>query len=276
MGFKSFEFAKKYVKIHGYPLIDMRLPAVKNKKFKVSINEHKIGDVLDVVDLRMSFLTGLKVIKLKLDVDIKIHKLNESGFGMWMSTHPIETFTHIYPAMKAHGKVLIGGLGLGYVVRLIQELNTNDINHIWVVEQDKQLISLLINYYPNIRIIHDDIHNYLSTTKENFDYIYLDTWTSTGEWEFLNNVLPLRRLAKRISPNVNCWMEEVMRGQFITGIQTMSLVGKLMWIYDNMDKYRKVNPIGADFFSKNPQLKIAKMTPDQLYKKAEKFVMEYK
>ena len=60
------------------------------------------------------------------------------------------------------------------------------------------------------------IWHFLKTTKEKFDYIYIDIHYSTGCMEYLHTILPMRKLLKKRFPKVQAdfWGEEEMKSQY--------------------------------------------------------------
>lgn len=229
----SFEFAAYYVREYGFPLSDYVLPPVSKNGIMIKNIVHPKGSDLDVISFRMAILSGVKPMRIKLEKPWKQTSIYENE-KLWMTTIPIETFTHLYPIHKAHGHVLIGGLGLGYVAHEMLAKNRS-VKSITVVESNKNLIDVVKPHFlsPKIEIIHGDIFNALKLTTKYFDFIYLDIWRSTGETEFYQTVIPLRKLAKKVisnssseyrRQNIICWMEDEMRGQVENGLKSMILL----------------------------------------------------
>ena len=65
-----------------------------------------------------------------------------------------------------------------------------------------------------MKIIHDDINNYLDKTEEKFDFVYLDTWPDLDASR-LDEITHLKKLSKNVLKNENsrviCWGENVVR-----------------------------------------------------------------
>lgn len=125
----------------------------------------------------------------------KINYLYEDDY-LWMETTPAEKKTHQFAIDECEGKVLVAGLGLGYVPK---ELSKKGVS-ITVVEIAPEVKELVWKYL-NIKgkIVIDDISHYLKTTKERFDYVYLDTHKNGEETK------TLRELSERISDKVLVW-----------------------------------------------------------------------
>jgi len=93
-----------------------------------------------------------------------------------MSTTPFEVEGLCNAVKMSHGKVLVGGLGLGVFPWMISPKKM--VKRIHIVEKEEKVIDLI---YPQVRtykstVIHDDLCHYLSTTKVKYDFIYLDIW----------------------------------------------------------------------------------------------------
>lgn len=135
----------------------------------------------------------------------------KEGRHRWMCTQPTEVDTHREAARQCFGNVLIGGLGLGIIVKLLQE--NPKVTNIDVVEISQEVIELVWPYLdtPN-DCINDEIRNYMRTTKVKYDCIYLDTWRDEHV-QYELSVLPLRILAEKITLNVFCWKEDFIKAK---------------------------------------------------------------
>lgn len=102
----------------------------------------------------------------------------------WMLDSPSEAETNDPAAAKAHGNVLVFGLGIGYVVYMM--LMNGKTDHITVVENDPRVIHAFREYllplFPShspVTILEADAfacwnHDFLAP----YDYIYADIWQS--------------------------------------------------------------------------------------------------
>ena len=87
---------------------------------------------------------------------------------------------------------------------------------ITIVEFSRDVINLVYDYIktPKMKIIHDDINNYLDKTKEKFDFVYLDTWPDLDACR-LDEITHLKTLSKNVLKNENsrviCWGENVVK-----------------------------------------------------------------
>ena len=130
------------------------------------------------------------------------------GNNVWMSLNPNEIETMKPYIAKGKGNVLVLGLGMGYVPFMLA--NKADVKSITIIEKDKEIISLFNGLiYPafthkeKIKIIEGDAVKYLqnSEKKPSFDYIFADLWHEPEDG------LPLFVSLKKISSNIDCWLE---------------------------------------------------------------------
>lgn len=81
---------------------------------------------------------------------------------------------------NAFGDVLIGGLGIGLIIKAIED-NAN-ITSITVIEKHQRVIDLIVrqsNFNNKVTVIQGDIHTYIPTKQ--YETIWLDDWTSPEE-----------------------------------------------------------------------------------------------
>lgn len=135
-----------------------------------------------------------------------------------MSNTPMELRTNWTFCSKAHGDVLIGGLGLGLILLEIQ--NKPNVNSITVVEKYEDVITLVGDQLPlndKVNIVHDDIFTY--KPKADYDCIYLDIWNYINRDVYKEEMNPLKKRYRKYlkatmeSPNrfIACWAENEAR-----------------------------------------------------------------
>jgi len=81
---------------------------------------------------------------------------------------------------NAFGHVLIGGLGVGLIIKAVED--NNNIASITVIEKNQRIIDLIVpqsNFNSKVTVIQGDIHTYLPTKQ--YDTIWLDDWTTAQE-----------------------------------------------------------------------------------------------
>jgi hypothetical protein len=113
-----------------------------------------------------------------------------STFNGWvpiMSDTPSEIHGHDDAFERAHGNVLITGLGLGVVVSAL--LAKPEVEHITVVEIDRDVIALTGPYYEDetrVTIVNMDAMGYAATRQRarvdpplrDFDFAWHDIWST--------------------------------------------------------------------------------------------------
>lgn len=133
--------------------------------------------------------------------DGKYVRLHING-QFWMSDTNMEKITNSEFVSKANGKVLIAGLGIGLIIRNIQEKHSgvgHDVTDITVVEQSQDLIDVIQPYFPKVKMICADIHEYIPEQNEKFDTIYFDIWESLNT----DNLKEMNGLARKFRKYLN-------------------------------------------------------------------------
>jgi hypothetical protein len=135
-------------------------------------------------------------------------KDKDGGWEIMMTDAPSEIRTSGEFIKKAHGDVLVAGLGLG--VTLMQVLKKRAVKSVTVVELNPDVIKLvhpyLIQHLPpkqadKLRVIRHSIFTYKPDTQhgENFDTIWLDIWPDVSE----SNLPEMKLLKKRAEEWLN-------------------------------------------------------------------------
>lgn len=119
----------------------------------------------------------------------------------WMSDNPAEANTIDPFALKARGRVLTFGLGIGYFVYMA--LANPAVAEVWVVEYNPEVIRLfeqcLKSQFPRndrIHIIQGDAFAFFNAEfMADFDYVFVDIWKDHQDGlecisRFLENYLP--------------------------------------------------------------------------------------
>lgn len=95
-----------------------------------------------------------------------------------MEDTPLELRTHLEFMLKACGRVLVTGLGLGCVVRGL--LANPAVTHVTCIENSSDVLWLVEPYMPKtdrLTIIYADALKWTETMPE-FDYAWHDLWTN--------------------------------------------------------------------------------------------------
>lgn len=166
------------------------------------------------MNLLESYVTG-KYVKLIISEELV------------MSDTPYEMKTNQKFVDKAHGNVLIGGLGIGLLTKnLIPKIESGEIKHISIWEKNTNLINLwkiagqYLPVHDKISIFNYDVFDYQkvrSQLKSVFDSVYIDIWAGLDEQAY-TQMKHFRRVFKPfLNPNnpdafVDCWgREECMK-----------------------------------------------------------------
>lgn len=145
--------------------------------------------------------SGLKTGKyMKLIVDNEI----------MMSNTQMEQRTNMDFIIRANGKVLIAGLGIGMI---LEPLFVKDsVNEIIVVEKNRNVISLVTPYikHNKLKIVEADIFNYTPENGVKFDTIYFDIWPNitADNWPEMKTLeRKFRKYLNKDNPNyyMDCW-----------------------------------------------------------------------
>ena len=108
----------------------------------------------------------------------------KQGDRIWMSNTRMEQITNQEFLDRAHGDVLMAGLGIGM---LLPDLYANRrVSKIVVVEKHQEVIDLVSPYFvdPKLQIVHADIHKWVPLADERFNTIYFDIWSDICEDNF--------------------------------------------------------------------------------------------
>lgn len=162
----------------------------------------------------------------------KYVKLIISG-QLVMSDTSYERITNQKFIHKAHGNVLIGGLGIGLLTKnLIPKIEGGEIKHISIWEKNTNLINLWkmagqdLPVHDKISIFNYDVFDYpkvRSQLKGVFDSVYIDIWTELSERAY-TQMKHFRRVFKPfLNPNnpnafVDCWMRDVCAKKVRNGL----------------------------------------------------------
>jgi hypothetical protein len=93
-----------------------------------------------------------------------------------MSDTRFEKLTNYEVVSRAHGRVLIAGLGLGMILHPI--LRKGEVKSVVVVEKHRDVIDLVTPHYSSrkLRVVCADIFEWVPEPGEKFDVIYFDIW----------------------------------------------------------------------------------------------------
>lgn len=224
---------KTGVKKHYAGILD--IPARKLKGVEVRHILKPAGTTLTSGTMRTAMF-GQASEKLTFEEATVWHELSEKGHGVWMTDYPIEQRQTDELIARSHGRVLVGGLGLGYAVVALAA--RAKVKEIVVIESNPAIIKLVWDatvarirtLYParkvKLSVIEADLFDYLKERqaakkgKPEFAWGLFDIWQGDGESTFHEVVVPLRALAHGVVASLVCWNEDVMRGQLYLGLES--------------------------------------------------------
>lgn len=197
----------------------LQKPAVPHLTEK-KVGEHEVkieivpaGKEMTVVSMRNWLMMGYKPQEVRFTEPRPIFKLYK-GTSLLMSDSPQEIFLQYDAYQAAKGRVLMGGLGLGMSANLFAE--KPEVTEILVVEISKDVMKLCKPKNKKIKVINGDIKDFINSSKEKFDFIYIDIHYSTGCMEYIHTVLPMRKILGKKFPGTPAifWGEEEMKSQY--------------------------------------------------------------
>ena len=199
------------------------IPEGKAGSYEVKHIKKPAGTTLSTANIRTAFIGGDKLQDIKFKSETRWHELSYDE-GVWMTDLPIEQAQHDKLLQNFKGRVLVGGLGLGYAVTILAQKPL--VKEIVVVEKAREVIDLV---WPHLKkevfevteLVNADLFEYLEENREaRFDFGFYDIWQSDGETTFFEVVLPLRKLSADVVGEVVCWNENVMRGQLVLDLRS--------------------------------------------------------
>jgi len=204
-------------------MLENRPETPEGKSGKISITHEviPIGTELPIVSMRNAIFMGQKPTKIKFTHPFIIRHLKEEDQGEWMTDSPQEIWQMAKPIQECHGKVLVGGLGLGVVAHLMDEIN-DDIKEVVVIEKNSDILDLVSDAISDgVDIREGNLFEYLKHVEpEQYDSAFFDIWQSTGEISWVEYIVPLRRATAKKIPHVLCWNEVEMQGQLRNTFQS--------------------------------------------------------
>lgn len=142
-----------------------------------------------------------------------------------MSDFYYERETCVEAVERAHGDVLIAGLGLGMILHPV--LSKPEVRSVTVIEKFQDVVDLVSHSLPadpRLSIILDDIFDWLPPEGRRYDMIWLDIWPDIEACRLAE----MEQLQRRFRPYLNdsnphCWMESWHRRETLAGLHRQSL-----------------------------------------------------
>lgn len=195
------------------------IPAGKSGPVSIEHEVKPAGAPVVISNMRLAMFGQRSSPPLVFDHATRWHRLVEKRYGLWMTDLPIEQRQHDDALIGYKGRVLVGGLGVGYAVTAIAK--KAHVDRVVVVERSKHIAKLVWDHTRHAdkgELVVMDLFTYLRDTTEKFDRAFFDIWQGDGEHVFHSVVVPLRRLAVGKVARVDCWNEDIMRGQLLMGM----------------------------------------------------------
>jgi len=189
------------------------IPEQETENFKVV---HHLATAEDVRRCKMFDRRG-EYSDFKEGTYVELKTKNSLFSNIVMSDTPMELKTNLGVIHNSNGNVLIGGLGIGAILLLIQE--KPEVKSIIIVEKYKEIIEMIKPNLPlnkKVKIIEEDIFEWLPENKSKFDTIYFDIWNNVCS-DNLENMKELktrfRKFLNKENPEkwMGCWREEDCR-----------------------------------------------------------------
>jgi hypothetical protein len=157
-------------------MTDQRMGLWEIRRFYVPQNPSNFPEAVFALRCKEAGLGGYKhYTALLRDTTATMHR----DFGdVVMEDTPRELRKHLPILMKAHGRILISGLGLGCVVRGL--LAKPEVERIDVVEIDATILDLVSDEFfwnPRVRFHHGDALTMKWPEGMRWDFAWHDIWT---------------------------------------------------------------------------------------------------
>jgi hypothetical protein len=132
------------------------------------------------------------------------------GGTVVMSDTPDEMRDHWEPVHRAHGHVLINGLGLGMVLKAV--LLKTEVTAVTVVEISKEVIDLVAPHYddPRVHVVHASAFDYQPPKNVRYGAVWHDIW----DYICGDNLPEMTRLKRKYGRRADwqgCWCEHQCR-----------------------------------------------------------------
>jgi hypothetical protein len=130
-----------------------------------------------------------------------------------MSDTPDEIRDHLGFIQRAHGRLLIAGLGLGVVLKAVLQKPT--VESVTVVEQSQDVINLV---WPSAierraTLVHDDIFTWKPPKGARYDFAWFDIWDGICGDNLPEMTKLHRRFGRRVR-NCDSWCHAICRRHY--------------------------------------------------------------
>lgn len=115
---------------------------------------------------------------------------------LWMTDAEFESASYYHTLRDAKGDILVGGLGIGFMLPYL--LSRPWITSVTVLEREADVIALVGPKFqdPKLKIIHADVYEWIPPRKA-YDLIFMDIWPNVPNTD---NEVEIEKLRKRYRP----------------------------------------------------------------------------
>lgn len=151
-------------------------------------------------------------------IERRVHAELRINRQLVMSDSAMEHRSNEEVVRRAHGNVLIGGLGLGMILHPL--LAKREVNTVTVVEKNRDVMALVAPHYVNDRllVIAGDIHHWWPPEGVFMNTVYFDIWPTRGESQRKGFRELRERYLPCLDPNdpdawIGSWWEEELEAE---------------------------------------------------------------
>jgi hypothetical protein len=205
----------------------MSFPRNKSGPFEIVT---QTSDHFQITSMTHAQLLGVESISLNFGESVDFHVLTGDGCGIMASDKPDEIYIQYIAFHTMHGRVLVGGLGLGMAANMIAAMP--NVDSVTVIEKEPEIIRLVEGTLdPKVSVIQADVFEYASAlTAGQYDSAYYDTWYSTARREWGVSVVPLYRASRRAGiETLGSWGEHEMIAQLASALYMQSVIEESAW-----------------------------------------------
>lgn len=205
----------------------MSFPRQKSGPFEIVT---QTSDHFQVTSESHAQLLGVEAISLNFGEPVDFHVLTGDGCGIMASDKPDEIYIQYIAFHTMHGRVLVGGLGLGMAANMIA--STPQVSLVTVIEKEPDIIQLVEGtLHEKVNVIQADVFEYASgLTAGQYDSAYYDTWYSTARREWGVSVVPLYRASRRAGiETLGAWGEHEMVAQLAAALYMQAMQAESDW-----------------------------------------------
>jgi hypothetical protein len=156
---------------------------------------------------------GAKAGQVQFSDDVHIPVLAQpqgDRWKVWMSLTPMEIATCRGGVRKAFGRVLLGGLGLGWMAQRIAE--RKQVERVTIVESNLDVLQffgqpLVEKFGANrVQLVHADVWKYIADRNYDcYDSYIMDVWSSYGQAEYYPPFCDLKAECQKAGKRVWGW-----------------------------------------------------------------------